>query len=61
MLFIITLSGYQNKVSGVELNSGEVLQADLVVLGVGVSPNTEMVTGVDTLPDRSLKVDPFMQ
>lgn len=47
--------------NGVELNDGDILQADLVVVAVGVVPNTDLVTGVDKLKDRSLKVDPFMQ
>lgn len=47
--------------TGVQLQNGEVLQADLVVVGVGITPNTEIVKGASHLPDGSLKVTPFME
>lgn len=58
---VVRFIGQNGAVTGVELGNGEVLQADLVVLGVGVTPNTQMVKGADRLPDGSLKVTPFME
>lgn len=49
-------------VGSVELSSGEILEADLVVMGVGVRPQTDFVR--DALPleiDQSLRVDAHMQ
>lgn len=62
-MFVCTcmFSGRSGIVTGVELDNGDVLQADLVILGVGVIPNTDLVRGVEKLPDQSLNVDPFMK
>mmetsp|Transcript_51223 Transcript_51223/g.109696 ORF Transcript_51223/g.109696 Transcript_51223/m.109696 type:complete len:274 (-) Transcript_51223:74-895(-) len=44
------------RATGVELGDGSVVNADFVVLGTGVMPETAMVEGVDKLRDRSIPV-----
>ena len=44
-------------VRGVELGDGITLDADLVVVGIGVQPATEFVRGVELDPDGGLPVD----
>jgi NADPH-dependent 2,4-dienoyl-CoA reductase/sulfur reductase-like enzyme len=52
-----------NKVSGVRLASGEELKADVVIVGVGAQPNTELANkaGVEIGPARGIKVDRYMR
>lgn len=49
------------KLEAVVLNNGERLDADLVVIGTGVTPETDWVEGVAREEDGSLKVDEGMQ
>jgi NADPH-dependent 2,4-dienoyl-CoA reductase/sulfur reductase-like enzyme/nitrite reductase/ring-hydroxylating ferredoxin subunit len=44
-------------VEGVRLKGGEALQADFVLVGVGVEPATKELPGVMTRPDGSIAVD----
>ena len=44
-------------VRAVELDDGTTLEADLVVVGIGVQPVTEFVRGVELDPDGGLPVD----
>ena len=44
-------------VRAVELDDGTTLDADLVVVGIGVQPVTEFVRGVELDPDGGLPVD----
>jgi NADPH-dependent 2,4-dienoyl-CoA reductase/sulfur reductase-like enzyme len=54
--------GGDGDVSGVVLDSGETLAADLVVLGVGVSPSTHFVSGIDRdIKDGSVLVNAQLQ
>ena len=46
-----------DKVQGVELDDGERLLADLVVVGLGITPVTEFLQGVPVNDDRSVDVD----
>lgn len=39
------------RVSGVELNGGEILSADCVLCGLGIIPNTDLATGSDLVTD----------
>ena len=45
------------RVQGVVLKGGEVLPADLVLIGVGVAPATDMVDGVEKAKDGGIVVD----
>jgi NADPH-dependent 2,4-dienoyl-CoA reductase/sulfur reductase-like enzyme/nitrite reductase/ring-hydroxylating ferredoxin subunit len=45
------------KVEAVLLNNGEKVEADLVVVGIGVKPNTSFLQGITLQPDGSVKVD----
>ncbi|MDB5982976.1 MAG: bedA [Pseudomonas sp.] len=49
------------KLDAVILNSGERLEADLVLIGTGVTPEIEWVEGVGREEDGSLRVDEGMQ
>jgi NADPH-dependent 2,4-dienoyl-CoA reductase/sulfur reductase-like enzyme/nitrite reductase/ring-hydroxylating ferredoxin subunit len=49
------------KVNRVHLDDGERLEADMVIIGVGVRPVTDYVEGVELNPDGSLSVDERMQ
>ena len=48
-------------VRGVELDDGTLLDADLVVVGIGVQPVTDYVRGVDIDPDGGLPVDEHLR
>jgi apoptosis-inducing factor 3 len=52
----VALHGYGG-VTTVELDDGEMLAADLVVLGVGVTPRTAFIEGVTRCDDGGLRVD----
>lgn len=45
------------RVTGVELEDGTILEADVVIVGVGVKPNTGYISGIAFQDDRSLAVD----
>lgn len=49
-----------SQVSGVELDDGLILQADLVICAIGVSPNTQMVEDLPLGADASILVNPFL-
>ena len=50
-----------NRVRQVVLDNGEVLEADLVVVGLGVKPATEILHGIKLEPDGSVRVDQYMR
>jgi len=52
-----------NKVSSVKLSDGEELKADMVILGVGARPNTELAekAGLQIGPTRAIRVDNYMR
>lgn len=52
-----------NKVSGVRLADGEELKADVVIVGVGTTPNTELAqkAGFQIGPTRAIRVDRYMR
>jgi NADPH-dependent 2,4-dienoyl-CoA reductase/sulfur reductase-like enzyme len=49
------------KVEAVVLENGERIDADLVVVGIGVKPATGFLRGMDLLTDGSVKVDEYFQ
>ena len=54
---VASFSGDQGKVSGVVLDDGEVVGADLVVIGVGVLPNQEIAATAGITVDDGIVVD----
>jgi NADPH-dependent 2,4-dienoyl-CoA reductase/sulfur reductase-like enzyme len=52
-----------SRVSGVRLSGGKELRADMVVVGVGVVPNTELArrAGLETGPGKAIAVDRYMR
>ena len=64
---VITANGVKSilgdgKVGGVELSDGERLKADVVIIGIGVAPNTELAreAGLEIGEQRGVKVDEYM-
>ncbi len=51
------------KVESVELSDGERLKADVVIIGIGVTPNTELAreAGLEIGEQRGIKVDEYMR
>ncbi len=45
------------KVTSVELEDGSTLEAEVVIVGIGVKPNTDYISGIAYQQDRSLAVD----
>ena len=48
-------------VTGVELSSGEVVEADLVIIGVGVVPNTELAENAGLVIGNGIEVTEYAQ
>lgn len=57
---VVRFSG-ESKVEGVYIGTREHVQADLVVIGIGVEPVTDFVDGIDLNDDGSISVDGHMQ
>lgn len=51
------LSGHRGRVTGVSLDTGEVLPADVVVVAIGADPVTEWLTGSGLRADNGLVCD----
>ncbi|MBT2230018.1 NAD(P)/FAD-dependent oxidoreductase [Nonomuraea sp. NEAU-A123] len=51
------LTGHQGRVTGVRLDTGEVLPADVVVVAIGADPATEWLTGSGLRLDNGLVCD----
>lgn len=47
-------------VRSVLLESGEEIETDFVIVGIGVMPATQFLTGIDLLKDGSLKTDSYL-
>ncbi|SDJ91506.1 Reductase C-terminal [Catalinimonas alkaloidigena] len=50
-----------SQVEGVVLESGETLPADLVLVGIGVKPNTDFIKGVDKADDGGLIASNYLK
>ena len=57
---VTELKGNDGKVKGVSLSNGKTLDADLVLVGIGVKPNTEYINGLSLEKDGGVKVDRFL-
>ncbi|WP_281648313.1 FAD-dependent oxidoreductase [Parendozoicomonas sp. Alg238-R29] len=57
----VALHGEQGIVSGVELSSGKVLPADLVVFTAGIQANIQLMQSAGLPCDKALLVDGFLQ
>ncbi len=53
--------GEAETVRGVELGSGEVVEADLVVVGIGITPNTALAQGAGLDVDNGIRVDEHLR
>jgi NADPH-dependent 2,4-dienoyl-CoA reductase/sulfur reductase-like enzyme len=55
------ITGSSTAASSVTLSDGSTLPCDLVVVAIGVQPNTDFVKGVTKANDGSITVDPFFR
>lgn len=55
------VSGFRgtDRVSGVELADGRVIEADVVIIGIGLIPHTELAAPLGLASDRGIEVDAF--
>ena len=54
--------GQDGKVKAVKLDDGTVLEADLVIIGIGIRPDAPFAKHVIAqMPDGSIEVDPFLK
>jgi 3-phenylpropionate/trans-cinnamate dioxygenase ferredoxin reductase subunit len=58
---VMRLLGEHGCVRGVETVDGRILAADLVVIGIGVTPNVELAVTCDLLVEDGIVVDEFLQ
>lgn len=54
---IVRLAGNDGRLAGVELMDGRTVAADLAVVGIGVSPNTELAEAAGLTVDDGVAVD----
>ena len=57
----VELEGSNGKVMGVKLQSGEVIPADLVVIGIGINPSVELARDAGLQVDNGIIVNEYMQ
>ena len=53
--------GSNGKVTGVRLQSGEIIPADFVVIGIGINPNVELAKNAGLQVDNGIIVNEYMQ
>lgn len=58
---VTALDGDGSQVSGVLTRSGKRYKADLVLIGIGVEPNTELATTADLTTTRGIDVDTYLR
>lgn len=56
---IVRLVGADDRLTGVELNDGRTISADLVVVGIGVAPSTGLAEAAGLAVDDGVLVDQF--
>jgi NADPH-dependent 2,4-dienoyl-CoA reductase/sulfur reductase-like enzyme len=56
-----SVSGSDSKATSVTLSDGSSLPCDVVLVAIGVQPNTDFVKGVAKGQDGSISVDPFFR
>ncbi len=56
---VVALTGRDTRVQWVELSDGSSLPADLVIIGIGVVPRTELAHQLDLVCDGGIVVDRF--
>jgi 3-phenylpropionate/trans-cinnamate dioxygenase ferredoxin reductase subunit len=55
------ITGHEGQVTGVRLAGGRQVEADAVVVGVGITPNTELAVGAGLLVDNGVVVDEHLR
>jgi NADPH-dependent 2,4-dienoyl-CoA reductase/sulfur reductase-like enzyme/nitrite reductase/ring-hydroxylating ferredoxin subunit len=50
-----------DKIKSVLLESGEEIETDFVIIGIGVKPATKFISGIDLLEDGSIKTDSYLR
>jgi 3-phenylpropionate/trans-cinnamate dioxygenase ferredoxin reductase subunit len=55
------ITGANGRVTGVETNNGLKLPADLVLVGIGVAPNTELAAQAGLAVDNGIVVDEYLR
>ena len=58
---VLDITGSSKKVSSVTLKSGKKISCDMIIVAIGVRPNTEIVQGTDIKVDKGILVDDTMQ
>ena len=53
-------SGWTHRAPGVRLDDGEQIDADAVVVGVGITPNTELAEAAGLIVDNGILVDEYL-
>lgn len=61
VMSILGRSGEDDAVGRVLLNSGEMIECDMVIVAIGVIPRTDLVAGTGIKVNRGILVDRFMQ
>ncbi|MCD4679217.1 MAG: FAD-dependent oxidoreductase [Bacteroidales bacterium] len=61
--FVKEVVGENGKVTGVLLNNGEIIKAELVIMAIGYVPNTELAgkAGLELNAEAAIKVDNFQR
>lgn len=59
--FLNTIQGVDGKVTGITTSDGALYAADLVVIGVGAIPNTELAQAIGLTLDNGIVVDSHLQ
>jgi 3-phenylpropionate/trans-cinnamate dioxygenase ferredoxin reductase component len=58
---IASLEGQRKKITGILLENGETIAADMVIVGIGVVPNEELAAEAGILCENGIVVDDFLR